>query len=218
MSAGDVCWPDAGDEPAYGQLATDGCPIHEIPRWCPSAYPPADRTLSPQPATALPALPRRFGESPTETIREAKMDDLDVIVDFNTRIAEQTRERNLPSLSTLRMGVGAILSDPSRGRYLLACDGDHVLGQLLSQTMWNDWLGGEEWWVENVYTATAHRGRGVYRALFEHAKRMAQASPHAVLIRLVVAEQNLEGQKAHERLGMHRAGLLMESLTLKSDH
>ena len=54
------------------------------------------------------------------TIRPATADDLDVIVDFNARIASETEDTVLDR-NTLRAGVQVLLEDPAKGRYFVAC-------------------------------------------------------------------------------------------------
>lgn len=165
-------------------------------------------------------------------IREAGLDDLDVIVRFNREMARETEGRELDP-ATLRAGVNALLSDPARGRYYLAEDsgagggdrgetasasgggeatsgadggagGGEAVGQVLVTTEWSDWRNGEIWWIQNVYVAPAHRRRGVYSALHRHVRGLARRFGAAGL-RLYVDRENRAARRGYEELGMERA-------------
>ena len=53
------------------------------------------------------------------SLREARIDDADLITDFNAAMARETEEKGL-DLERLRSGVRALLENPDRGFYLIA--------------------------------------------------------------------------------------------------
>ena len=53
------------------------------------------------------------------SIRPARLSDADVVCEFNRLLAKETENKEL-DLATLKPGVIAVLSDASKGRYLVA--------------------------------------------------------------------------------------------------
>lgn len=149
---------------------------------------------------------------PELTIRPALPDDCPAIVDFNCRIAEETEGKSLEA-ETIRAGVGALLADPAKGRYFVACDGDRLVGQIMHTREWSDWRNGDLWWLQSVYVLAEYRGRGVFRRLYEHVRSLAQADANVAGIRLYVERENAAAQTVYARLGMKHAGyFVMEDI------
>ena len=133
-------------------------------------------------------------------IRPAALDDLDAIVAGNIALAEESEGVQLDR-DTLRAGIRALLDERAPGRYWIAeCDGE-VVGQLLITFEWSDWRNRMVWWIQSVYVAPTARRRGVLRALYEHAKREAQAQGAGGL-RLYVDVTNSRAQAVYAALGM----------------
>jgi len=122
-------------------------------------------------------------------------------VRFNQRMADETEGKQL-SLDILRSGVAAAVADPSLARYFLACRGAEVVGQMMLTAEWSDWRNGNIWWIQSVYVAPPHRRAGVYRALHEHVRRLAQATAGVVGLRLYVEHSNAVAQQVYKELGM----------------
>ena len=137
-------------------------------------------------------------------IRTATLDDLDTIVDFNARLADES-EGILLDRATLRDGVREILSNAARGSYYVACGGG-IVGQMMHTREWSDWRNGDIWWIQSVYVHPDHRRRGVCRALYEHLKALAAADPGVVGLRLYVERENAVAQATYAGLGMRMAG------------
>ena len=145
---------------------------------------------------------------PTEArfeIRPAQFDDWPTIADFNTRLADETEGKQLES-DTIAQGVRTLLSHPQHGRYFVACIKGRVVGQIMHTREWSDWRNGEIWWLQSVYVLGEFRQRGVFRALFAHLQRLAEASPDVIGLRLYVEEHNTRAQEAYLMLGIQRAG------------
>jgi ribosomal protein S18 acetylase RimI-like enzyme len=141
-------------------------------------------------------------------IRGATPADADVIVAFNQRMAEETESKRLPP-NVLRAGVTAALEDPRLGRYFLACRSDAVIGQLMLTTEWSDWRNGHIWWIQSVYVRPDERRRGVYRALHDHVRTLAEQTSGVVGIRLYVERHNTIAQQTYRQLGMTDAGYIV---------
>ncbi len=133
-------------------------------------------------------------------IRTGERADLDRLVEGNKAMAWETESLRL-NPSVLRSGVAAALSGQRAARYLVAIEGDEIIGQLMLTTEWSDWRDAEVWWIQSVYVWPAARGRGVYRALAAAAAEEAQAAGAAGL-RLYVDVRNTAAQQVYTRLGM----------------
>jgi ribosomal protein S18 acetylase RimI-like enzyme len=134
-------------------------------------------------------------------VRPATPADLDVIVAFNEALAEESEGLKLDS-STLRDGVLALLEGRAPGRYWAAELDGQIVGQLLVTYEWSDWRNRMVWWIQSVHVAPAARRRGVFRALYETARREARAAGAGGL-RLYVDTTNAAAQKVYTALGMN---------------
>ena len=135
-------------------------------------------------------------------IRDATQADLDFIVAANAALAVESENQTLdPKL--LRPGVQAVLDDPALGRYYLAEVDGQLVGQLMTTFEWSDWRNGVFLWIQSVYVLPAHRGAGVFRALYQHLAGLATKDNRICGIRLYVDRDNARAQKVYTRLGMH---------------
>ncbi len=142
------------------------------------------------------------------TIRPATFDDLDTLVEYNRRLAQETENITL-SIELLTEGVRAALLDPSKGRYFVAEFDGQVVGQLMHTREWSDWRNGDIWWLQSVYVHADHRQRGVFRSLVEHLKSEAQTTPGVVGLRLYMEEHNNRAGATYDRLGIREAGYVV---------
>jgi GNAT superfamily N-acetyltransferase len=101
-------------------------------------------------------------------------------------------------------GVTALLKDPAKGIYFIAECAGTPAGQLLVTYEWSDWRNGNFWWIQSVYVAEAFRGRGIFRALFDHVQAQARSSNDVCGLRLYVETNNSRAQKIYGRLGMKK--------------
>jgi ribosomal protein S18 acetylase RimI-like enzyme len=133
-------------------------------------------------------------------IRAAQLKDLDAIVSGNIALAEESEGLQLDR-ETLGAGVRALLDERAPGRYWIAELDSAVVGQLLITFEWSDWRNRMVWWIQSVYVTPSARRRGVFRALYDHAKREAQAQGAGGL-RLYVDVTNSRAQAVYATLGM----------------
>ena len=141
------------------------------------------------------------------TIRPARLDDLETIVDFNLRLAAETEDTRLDR-ETVHRGVRSLLADPAHGAYYVAWAGG-VIGQMMHTREWSDWRNGDLWWIQSVYVHPDHRRRGVCRALYEHVREQAAATPGVVGLRLYVEGENARAQATYAAFGMQPGGYLV---------
>lgn len=138
-------------------------------------------------------------------IRPAGFDDVETIVEFNIRLADESEDTALDA-ATLRDGVRRLFEDDSRGRYFVAMRDNRIIGQIMLTYEWSDWRNGQIWWIQSVYVHPDFRKQGVLRALYGHVERTARANPDVVGLRLYVEEENERAQEAYRKLGMAPGG------------
>lgn len=145
-------------------------------------------------------------------VREGRLEDVGAIMEFNRRLAWETESIRLKP-DVLEEGVRAVLFDPMKGGYFVACAGDKVVGQIMHTFEWSDWRNGFLWWIQSVYVEAEYRGRGVFRSLFEHLKEVAMKR-EGVGLRLYVEYHNHPAQEVYRKLGMEPGGYHVLQLPL----
>ncbi len=133
-------------------------------------------------------------------IRPARPADYHVIADFNLALALETENLTLDP-ATIRRGVQSILSDPSKGRYLVADADNQIVGQVMITYEWSDWRNANIWWLQSVYVRPDLRGQGVFRQLFAFVRAQAQASPEVCGLRLYIHTANNVARNVYSQLG-----------------
>lgn len=147
-------------------------------------------------------------------IRRATAADIEHVIDFNCRLAEESEGKKL-NLAKLRPGVAAALADSSKGVYFLAEEDGKVLGQMGFTYEWSDWRNGWFWWIQSVYVVPEARRRGVFRAIFQHIVRSAQEAGNVIGLRLYVERENSIAQQTYEKIGYEWTSyLVMEKYPL----
>ena len=137
-------------------------------------------------------------------IRAARPADTPTIVRFSIALAEESEGLRLDP-QTVEAGVRRMFSDPALGRYLVAVlPREEPVGQVMITTEWSDWRNCMIWWLQSVYTAPEHRGRGVFRLLCEHV--LSEATATGCRLRLYVERNNSQAIAAYRALGFDRLG------------
>jgi len=142
------------------------------------------------------------------TIRAAVPTDIPTIVEFNCRLATETEGKTLDR-EIVTKGVTAALSDPHKGPYFVAEEYGQILGVSQITFEWSDWRNGWYWWLQSVYVRADSRGKGVFRALYDHICRLAKQDPGVLGLRLYVEIDNLDAQQTYRKLGMNRIDFLI---------
>jgi GNAT superfamily N-acetyltransferase len=137
------------------------------------------------------------------SIRKGTVDDCDIVASYNIAMALESEGKELvPEIITegvkraLEGNVGAIYyvavsSEPNGG----------VVGQLMITTEWSDWRCAPIWWIQSVYVTPSLRKRGIFKALYHHAKEAAKEAGSCGL-RLYADDHNTNAHATYERLGM----------------
>jgi GNAT superfamily N-acetyltransferase len=146
-------------------------------------------------------LPRRVITWRIKTkIREATAADTEIIAEFNARLAEETEDLILER-ECLSAGVAALFADPARGTYFLAEVDGEIAGQIMITHEWSDWRNGDLWWIQSVYVAEKFRQAGVFKALFNHVRSLADSRKDVSGIRLYMDSDNERARQVYKRLG-----------------
>lgn len=141
---------------------------------------------------------------PPITIRPARPEDLDALVDFNAAMALETEQLTLDP-ERLRAGVALLLADAAKGQYRVAKRDGTVVGALMLTREWSDWRCGDWWWIQSVYVRPEARRCGVFRALYDSVEREARARADVCGLRLYVERDNAHAQATYNALGMAEA-------------
>jgi GNAT superfamily N-acetyltransferase len=134
------------------------------------------------------------------SIRKATPSDIEVIIDFQQKMAWETEKMTLVS-DTISKGVNAVFENLTRGQYWVAEKNEKVVASLLITYEWSDWRNTNVWWFQSVYVLPEHRRTGIFRSMYSHIKDEADKQGVAGL-RLYVETSNSKAQKTYEALGM----------------
>jgi GNAT superfamily N-acetyltransferase len=134
-------------------------------------------------------------------IRSATPADLDFIVHCNCALAEESENIQLDA-AVLRAGVLALLDARAPGRYFIAEREGRPIGQAMITYEWSDWRNRLVWWFQSVYVVPDERRSGVFRGIYAHVRRAAQAEGAGGL-RLYVHTANRRAQAVYAGLGMN---------------
>jgi ribosomal protein S18 acetylase RimI-like enzyme len=140
-------------------------------------------------------------------IRKASHSDLPTLIQNNLGLAKETENLNLDA-SILSEGIKQAL-ERKECHYFVAVVNEKVVGQLMITYEWSDWRNGIIWWIQSVFVIPDYRKQGVFRALFKHIKNFASDHPQVKVLRLYVMNDNIDGQKTYERLGMNDSGYIV---------
>lgn len=138
-------------------------------------------------------------------IRHATQADSSVIAGFNIALCRETEHKELDG-DTVQKGVANFIANRKRGVYFIAELDGGIVGQTAITYEWSDWRNGEFWWIQSVYVDKAHRGSGVFRALYQHVQTLARADEHCCGIRLYMERDNANARQAYRKLGFEETG------------
>ena len=136
------------------------------------------------------------------TVREATIYDIPVLVAFQKNMARET-ENIILDAAVVTTGIQKMFEDPAKGKYYVATHDGQVVGCLMTTYEWSDWRNGNVLWIQSVYIDQAHRGKNVYRKLYEHIQKMVLSDINLRGIRLYVDKSNKAAQAVYEKLGMN---------------
>jgi len=104
-------------------------------------------------------------------IRKAKPSELTTLVSFQQKMALETEDLEL-NQTVLNRGVQAVFDDHNKGIYYVAIENNEAIASLLITYEWSDWRNGQVYWIQSVYVLPEHRGKGVYKQMYLHLKKV----------------------------------------------
>lgn len=134
-------------------------------------------------------------------IREATLNDLETIVDFQLKMALETEDLQLDE-AVLRKGVAAAITDSGKGRIFVTQDGERIIGSLMITLEWSDWRNGWVWWIMSLYVVPEYRRQGVFKRMYSYIKSIVEKDEGVKGLRLYVDKRNLRAQKVYDAVGM----------------
>lgn len=141
-------------------------------------------------------------------IRLAHREDTDALVEFNHAMAVETEGKRLDR-EVLRPGVEAVFEDENKGFYVVATEGNAIVGGLMVTYEWSDWRNAWFWWIQSVYIKPDARGQGLYRKMYEFVKERAEDEGNVCGFRLYVETENDHAQRVYDGVGMTRSHYVM---------
>lgn len=136
------------------------------------------------------------------TIRQATQEDTISISDFQQKMAMETESVQLDA-TVLAEGLNQLFKDPAKGKYYVAQDDEEVVGCMMITYEWSEWRCGNVLWIQSVYIKPSHRGKGVFKKMYEHIQSLVTPESGYRGIRLYVDKTNAAAQKVYEKLGMN---------------
>jgi GNAT superfamily N-acetyltransferase len=141
-------------------------------------------------------------------IRLARREDAHYFVEFNQAMAFETEGKRLDP-KVVGPAVESVFDDVEKGFYIVAEDGDEIVGGLMITYEWSDWRGRWFWWIQSVYIRPEARGKRVYSLLYDFVKTAAREAGNVYGIRLYVETDNVHAQRVYEKVGMQQSHYLM---------
>ena len=134
------------------------------------------------------------------TIRKAKTDDIEIIVNNNILLALESEKKSI-DYDTVYNGVKSMIMDNNKGFYLVFERNNKIIGQLMITFEWSDWNDKSIWWIQSVFVDKSNRKIGVFNDLIRYIKLMAK-NYKVKNLKLYVHKKNINAKKVYEKLGM----------------
>lgn len=116
--------------------------------------------------------------NPDYRIRKANLSDLDSLVAFAIQEATET-EGHSPAPDAVTIGVQKGFEEIAPSSYWVAESNEgEIVGAISVVTEWSNFRGGYYWWVQSLFIASDHRGRGLVDDLLRFIARTAAPLMH----------------------------------------
>ncbi len=133
-------------------------------------------------------------------VRNAKLDDLDNLVEFIIAEADEAEGIAKPSDIVIN-GVKAGLEKPDIARYwIIENENGNPVGNVSVVKEWSDWNCAFYWWIQSMFLLPNYRGIGLMEALLKEVK-LAAENENAIELRLYVHKDNNRAIKAYKKAG-----------------
>jgi GNAT superfamily N-acetyltransferase len=134
--------------------------------------------------------------------RYADINDAEMITRNNVLLAKES-ENILVDHTTVSKGVKALLSDKTKGFFIIAEEANKIIGQMMITFEWSDWYNKNIWWLQSVYVDHSWRKKGVFKRLVHDISMMARKHNVDVL-RLYVYDENIKAKEVYSAIGMKK--------------
>lgn len=134
-------------------------------------------------------------------IRKALPEDATIIANFQVQMAWETEECQL-DYDTVIKGVKELFYDSTKGSYYVVESGEQIIATLLTTYEWSDWRNGTVIWIHSLYVEKQHRGKGVFKMMYQYIKDLVMKDEKFKGIRLYVDKRNENAIKIYNKLGM----------------
>lgn len=135
-------------------------------------------------------------------LRNATLDDIGVLTDFNAAMALETEQLHL-NREVLAAGIREVIIYPRHGYYLIAEDVT-ICASLMVTSEWSDWRNGMFWWIQSVYVHPKYRRSGCFKEMYQKLKMDADQDTECVGLRLYVEKENVKAQQTYQAMGMKK--------------
>ena len=133
-------------------------------------------------------------------VRNARLDDLDSLVEFVIAEANEAEGISKPSDIVLN-GIKAGLENPDIARYwIIETENGDPVGNVSVVREWSDWNCAFYWWIQSMFLLPNYRGMGLLKALLKEVK-LAAENENAIELRLYVHKNNDRAIKAYKKVG-----------------
>jgi len=135
-------------------------------------------------------------------VREATLDDAEMISNFQLAMAMETESFALDKTTVLK-GVKAVFDDTGKGKYFVAEKDSVVAGSLMITCEWSDWRNKAVWWIQSVYVVPRLRGEKVFSRMYHYVKALVENDKEVAGLRLYVDLNNNNAREVYKALGMN---------------
>ena len=133
-------------------------------------------------------------------VRNAKLDDLDNLVEFVIAEANEA-EGIIKSSEIVLNGIKAGLENPGIARYwIIENENGNPVGNVSVVKEWSDWNCAFYWWIQSMFLLPNYRGIGLMKTLLKEVK-LAAENENAIELRLYVHKDNDRAIKAYKKVG-----------------
>lgn len=146
-------------------------------------------------------------------VRIGRLEDVKDIAKNNCLLAKESENIDI-SYETTLSGVKKIVSDSSKGFYLVAIENNVIIGQLMITFEWSDWRNKNIWWIQSVYVIKKNRKSGVLKQMITYIKDEAKRN-NVDTLRLYVFESNINAIRSYKKIGMTQEPYYIFKLNLK---
>lgn len=146
-------------------------------------------------------------------IRNAVLRDSKIIAENNLMLAEESENKNI-NYKTVLEGVKAVITDRTKGFYLVVEENNEIIGQMMITFEWSDWQNKNIWWLQSIYIPKPWRMKGVFKQLFITIKEMALEN-NVKTLRLYVHSNNIKAKKVYNQVKMIKKSYDFYQIKLK---